>query len=59
MADFENDEEELAGRHVLLERLLEAANVMAESGRIPNTPAAKRAWAEGEREADAKGYWMR
>ena len=42
----------------LLERLSEAAEVMAETGRIADTPAAKRAWVEGK-PADPKGHWTR
>lgn len=52
------DDEELAKRGELFERLLEAADVMAETGRIADTPAAKRLWAEGK-PADPKGYWTR
>ena len=56
--DDDDNDDELAERHELFERLLEAADVMAETGRIADTPAAKRAWAKGK-PADSKGYWTR
>jgi hypothetical protein len=39
------------------DQLLEAADVYVEDGRLPNLPAEKAAWADGDRAADPAGYW--
>jgi hypothetical protein len=58
MGKTQSYEEVCAENAELRERLTEAADVMAETGRIADAPAAKRAWAQGK-PADPKGYWTR
>lgn len=46
--------ETIAEQHALL---LEAADVLALDGRLPNLPHVKEEWANGKRLMDRRGYW--
>lgn len=42
----------------LRKRLEDAVDVMVETGRVPDTPAARACWVSGKRRADPKGHWL-